>query len=122
MLAVGNLLWGTDFRKVVTSIFTTIAAISGAIVAIPPAYSVLEPGLPASHYFVRGQIAPLRLAMDQQAAAIDRQTLFQLNENLARAQTDPAASTSPVVKERIEEIKRHIEETTARIQKGSDGH
>lgn len=122
MLEVSGFLWGTGTRKVITSTFTAIAAICGAIVAVPPAYVILEPALPASHYFVRGQIAPLRLAMDKQSTAIDRQTLFQLNEYLARAQADPAASSSPVIQERIDEIKRHIEETTTRIQKDTGSH
>lgn len=91
-----------------------VAAFTGAIVGAAAAWPVLEPFWYVSR-------AELRLVMDKQAVATDRQTLFQLQEYLDRAKRDPGAATSPIVQDRIRDLERQIEQTTARIQSALAG-
>lgn len=99
-----------SFLAKISMVTAVVIGLTGSIAGVATAYPLVEPYF----YVSRGA---LRLVMDKQAVATDRQTLFQLNEYLARAQQDPAAATSPIVRERIEELKRQIEQTTERLRK-----
>lgn len=92
----------------------------GAIYAFSQAAPVAEPYLPAHHGWVRGvfsdELAPLKMAQTQQAVAIDRFLLYQLQESLNKARSDPAANTSPVVKERVKQLEEQIKDTETRVK------
>lgn len=79
----------------------------------------MEPGFPAFHYWVRDQLTPLHLVQSSQAVAIDRFLLYQQTEALAKAEADPGVANSPIVKERIDNLKMQIDETKARIRKAT---
>lgn len=91
-----------------------VGAIAVSITATAAAWPLVEPLIPVT----RGE---LRLVMDKQAIATDRQTLFQLQEYLDRATKDPAATTSPIVRQRIDELKNQIDQMQARIRKATGG-
>ena len=93
---------------------TVIVLGTGAITGIAAAVPIIEP----YWYVSRGE---LRLIMDKQAVATDRQTLFQLQEYLTRAKGDPAAATSPIVRERIRKLEKLIEQAESRLLKATGG-
>lgn len=107
--------------KNLTVVFGSIAAVTGAITGVNAAWPVTEPLLVAHRGYVREvsdeTVKPLRLAMDKQAVATDRQSVIILKGQLDSAQRDPAAATSPIVKERIDDLRREITETIIRIEK-----
>ena len=118
--------WGTGWRKFFTSFLTTITATATAIVAVPPAWEAM--GLPeaASRAFVTAHVqktidpmlqteSKLLVAQAQTTAALNQILLTQLQSSLYAAQQDSAASTSPIVQQRIADLKRQIEilQTTA---------
>ena len=77
----------------------------------------IEPNVPAFRYWVRDQLQPLLLVQNTQARSIDRFLLYQQQEALVKAQTDPAAKSSPVVQERIRDLQQQVQDTEARISK-----
>lgn len=111
------LFWGTTLKKVITTI-TTVAL---CITATGAAWAVLELPVPASKVYVHEYVKPVQMTQAQQAVAIDRFLLFQLQDSLDKARHDPAAATSPVVQERIRELQEQIQQTSARIRKASGG-
>lgn len=120
-LPVSVLLWGSSLRKFVTTVCGTLIVIAGAITGTNVAWPSVEPGVPTWRGWVREHVhvvmEPVVLAQNQQAVAIDRYLQYQQQESLERALKDPAAQSSPIVRERIEELKRQLQETTERIRK-----
>lgn len=93
---------------------TTVTLMSGAVVAVAQALPIIEP----YWYVTRGEF---RLVMDRQAVAQDRQSIIILKGQLTDAKKDPAAESSPIVKERIRDIEKDLRETTERVQKATTG-
>lgn len=96
----------------ITILTAIVGGLTGSVIGISQAYPIIEP----YWYVARHE---LRLVMDRQAVATDRQTLFQLQEYLTRAEKDPAVRTSPVVQQRIKDLKKQIDETEDRLKKSS---
>lgn len=95
-----------------------IAALSGAIVAVPPAWSAL--GLPefASKMFVHLQVDPIKVAQAQTTQAINQLNLTQLQSSLYAAQQDMTKAPSATVQQRIEDLQQQIAQTQAKITSG----
>lgn len=91
-----------------------IGGLTGSVIGLSQAYPIVEPYF----YVARHE---LRLVMDRQSIATDRQTLFQLEEYLARAEKDPAVRTSPIVQQRVRDLKKQIDETQDRIRRNATG-
>jgi hypothetical protein len=111
-------LWGSGLRKTITSISGMIAAIAGAVVAVPPAWSAL--GLPAvaSQVFVHSLVDPLQIAQNQTTDAINQLLLSQLQGQLYQAQQDRAKAPSATVDQRIQQLEQQIQQTQAKINQG----
>jgi hypothetical protein len=117
--------WGSGLRKALTSICAMIAAIGGAVVAIPPAWSAL--GLPvlASQTFVNETLKPIQddsakmhLAQASTAQAVNQLLLAQYEAQLYQAQKDKVAAPSPTVDQRIDELQQQIAAIQAKIKQG----
>lgn len=105
--------WGkTSFAGRVSVITAVIIGVTGSIVGLAHAIPILEPYWYVAQY-------ELRLVQSQTAAATDRQTLFQLQDNLERAKKDPAAAKSPTVQNRIRELEDQIKETQERLSRAA---
>jgi hypothetical protein len=122
MNPVADFFWGTWLRKAIVSVCGVIAAISGAVVAIPPAWSTL--GLPevASKTFVNQTLKPImddnakiHLAQATTAQAVNQLLLAQYQAQLYQAQKDKVAAPSPTVDQRIEELQQQIAAIQAKI-------
>jgi len=108
MPSLFDMAWSSPTRKTITSIVTTLTALCAFVVAVPPAWSALGLWTPASREYVDHKVRPVEWRMAQTAAAVYQLTLTQLESALYAAQHDPAAATSPVVQQRIEELQRQI--------------
>ena len=104
----------------------TIAACVVFLGGIPTAaggYSMLmawaDPAIPALHYWVLGQLEPLIKVQNTQAVGLDRFLLYQQQNALASAKSDPASKTSPIVQERIKDLESQARDTQARICKAT---
>lgn len=103
----------SSFRtKTILTLTAIVVGITGAITGIAASAQIIEP-----YWYVSQR--EFRLVVDKQALAIDRQTLFQLQEYLDRARKDPAAATSAIVRDRIRELEQQIEQTGARIRRST---
>jgi len=113
--------WGNGIRKSITTTAAAIAAVAGAIVAVPPAWSAL--GLPevASRTFVHDHVqtiinpmlqteSKLLVAQAQTTAALNQILLTQLQGSLYAAQKDMAAAPSDTVRQRIDDLQKQIED------------
>lgn len=102
-----------------TATCTMIASICGMVVAVPPAGLIIEPFAPASAGYVRtyvaGAIKPLEVAQNSTNVAVERLIKVQLEGYLDAAKKDPGAQTSPIVREKIQELQSQIDDTNARI-------
>ena len=67
----------------------------------------------------RDLITPIVVVQNTQAVAIDRFILFQQQDALSKAKSDPAASLSPIVQDKVKELESQIKDTEARICKGT---
>jgi len=109
--------WGTSLRKAVTA----LSLFAGSVTATAAAWATLDLPVPASRIYVHEYVKPVQFTQAQQAVAIDRFLLYQLQESLDKAKRDPAANTSPVVQERIRELDIQVRETSERIRKSPGG-
>jgi len=111
-------IWGTLLRKTLTSIAATIAAVAGAIVAVPPAWSAL--GLPefASKVFVHEQVDPVKVAQAETTRAVNHLLLEQLRSSLYAAQQDQQKAPSATVDQRIQELQQEIQQTQTKLNTG----
>ncbi|HMG78731.1 MAG TPA: hypothetical protein VK591_08615 [Xanthobacteraceae bacterium] len=117
--------WGSGLRKAIVSICGVVAAIAGAVVAIPPAWSTL--GLPevASKTFVNATLQPIlddnakiHVTQATTAQAVNQLLLAQYQAQLYQAQKDKIAAPSPTVDQRIEELQQQIATIQAKINQG----
>jgi hypothetical protein len=111
-----NLLWGTGFRRTLTSFFSLIAASAGAVVAVPPAWEAM--GLPevASRAYVHKRVHPIEVAQAQTTQAVNQLLLSNLQSSLYAAQRDMQTSPSQTVQERIDGLARQIKETEDKLK------
>jgi hypothetical protein len=125
MNSILDFAWGSGLRKAITSICALIASVSGAVVAIPPAWSAL--GLPvlASQTFVNETLRPIQddsakmhLAQATTAQAVNQLLLAQYQAQLYQAQKDKVAAPSSTVDQRIEELQQQIAAIQVKINKG----
>jgi hypothetical protein len=128
MPTICETLWGSPVRKWFTNVAGAVAVVAGAIVAVPPAWSML--GLPevATHWWVGSELAPMRaeqmrqrMVQNQTTVAVERSTLYQLQASLDKAKQDAVAAPSATVQERIVELAAQIEETKRRIEAAARG-
>lgn len=110
------------FSAIAENIKTIGACVSGGT-AVCGGYIYFDGPVPASKHYVlelmRGELVPIKQVQNTQARSLDKFLLFQQQEALAKAKADPAASTSPVVQERVRELEQLVHETESRI-KSSD--
>lgn len=103
---------GASLTSRILLVGAIIAAITGSITGIATALPLLEP-----YWYVSR--AELRLIVDKQAVATDRQTLYQLKSDLDRANKDLKEAPSHTVRERVEDLRRAIDETDRRVRKAT---
>ncbi len=94
-------------------------AIFGGLPTAVAGFELFDPIIPALHYYVREQLQPILMVQNTQARSIDRFLLYQQSEALAKAKSDPAAKSSPVVKERVQDLEQQVQDTEARIKKSA---
>lgn len=113
-------LWGSGLRRLVT-IAGGVGVIATAIVSTTNAWPRVEPYTFATSGYVREHVRsstdPIRVVQSQQSVAIDRFILYQLQESLDKAKKDPAAATSQIVRDRIEQLEDQIKKTEERVRK-----
>lgn len=111
-------LWGTALRKAITSICGMIAAVGGAVIAVPPAWSSL--GLPevASKVFVHAQVDPIKSAQADTSKAVNQLILTQLESSLYAAQQDAIKAPSQTVDQRIQDLQSQIQSIQSKISAG----
>ncbi|MDE2103168.1 MAG: hypothetical protein KGL39_38335 [Patescibacteria group bacterium] len=105
--------------KAITTIVVVLGGIPTAAAGYGMVMAFVDSAIPALHYWVDKRLAPVLLAQNTQAVAIDRFILYQQTEALAKAEADPGAAASPIVKERIKNLSEQIAETKARIRKAT---
>ena len=119
-------IWGTNFRKSITSLFGLIAALGGAVVAVPPAWTALSLPEIATRGYVHQSVDPIKAAQtelrESNTKAINRLYRSQLElyksqlvEALFRAQHDPTSATSETAQEHIRDLQDKINEVTSKI-------
>lgn len=123
MQAIITALWGTSLRKAITSIALTISAISGAIVAIPPAWTAM--GLPevATRQWTKTEIYfPIKTAQSSTTRqVIDLQVdiangkLDQLDNTRAQLELEKLKATDDAIKTRVDAQIRKIERDVGAI-------
>lgn len=89
-----------------------VIGVTASITGLASSYPIVEPYF----YVMRWELRQLTNTL---TIATDRQTLYQLNADLDRVEKDMVTSPSDTVHRRMEEIKKHIAETKARICKAT---
>lgn len=111
--AFGKLpMWGKIFFTVVVP---AIAGTALMVTAVPPAWSALGWGVPATRGYVDGRVDPMRVQLSQLGVAQDRQTLVLLQSQLYTAEQDMSKSPSASIAARIADLQQQIAEVQARI-------
>ena len=107
-------IWGSPLRQLTTTA-TAIAAVAGAIVAVPPAWSAM--GLPevASKGYVHMEVDPVKMAQDETARAVYQLSLAQLQSSLYAAQQDAQKAPSETVTERIQYLQQQIQMVQSKL-------
>lgn len=110
-------LFGTATRRI-TTLCAMVAAVCGAIVGVPPAWSAL--GLPevASKVFVHAQVDPIKSAQADTSKAVNQLILTQLQSSLYAAQQDQIKAPSQTVNQRIQELQLQIQAVQSKITAG----
>ena len=102
-----------------------IAAVAGAVVAVPPAWEAM--GLPevASKVFVSEKIKPIEedskqihLAQAATTKAVYQLTMIQLQNQLYQAMKDKVSAPSPTVDQQIEVLQDQIRDLQTKINQG----
>ena len=103
------LFWGTGLRKALTSAAATITAISGAVVAVPPAWSAMGlPEIATRSWAVSEVYQPIKLAQN----SVTKQVV-DLQIDLATGKSDQLENTRLTLE--IEKIKSTDEMVKAKI-------
>ena len=99
-------IWGTGFRKMIT----TCTAVCALIVALPSAYVTL--GLPeiATKPYVLQVVEPIKSAQSATTQAVNQLLLTQLESALYSAQQDQLKAPSQTVEQRIRELQEQIQQ------------
>lgn len=121
-----KVLWGNNWRKAATSFLAFVAAVAGAVTAIPPAWTAI--GLPevASKRYVHETVDPVRIAQMEAQEKLNKAVnrlyrsqleLYksQIGEALFRAQHDPTITTSETAQEHVRELQEKLSEATSRL-------
>ena len=106
----------------ITGLVDNVKLISSCVtgvVAVCSGYVYFDGPIPVSKHYVEEhldkRLTPIILVQNTQTKSIDRFLLFQLQEALRRAKTDPAAATSPVIQEHIRDLESQVRDTETRI-------
>lgn len=101
--------------KWVTSIAATAAAVCGAIVAIPPAWTAM--GLPqvAMRSYVDPKFEHYDIAQADTTRALYQLQMQNLESSLYAAQKDQTTSPSQTVDQRIQELQQQIQQTQQKL-------
>src|SRR5579872_2303422 len=122
MPTLHGLVWSTALRKTVTASAAMVAAVAGAIVAVPPAWSAM--GLPelASKFYVMETVKPIRketkevqLAQAETTRALYQLQLQSLQGSLYAAQQDHDKAPSQTVDQRIQELQQEIQQVQTKL-------
>lgn len=108
-------LWSTKLRRTITSIAALIAAVGGAVGAVPPAWSALDLPVPATRIFVRHEIDPVKTAQADSTKAIWQLQLQNLESSLYAAKQDQQKAPSQTVDQRVHELEQSIQQTQSKI-------
>ncbi len=107
--------WSTGLRKAVTSIAGMVAAVAGAVVAVPPAWSALDLPVMATRHFVFGEVGPVRLAQADTTKAVWQLQLQNLRSSLYAAKLDQQKAPSVTVEQRVQDLEQEIQAVQSKI-------
>ena len=96
-----------------SSMFILVGAIPGAVAG----WAYIQPAVPVLHFEVGSIMAPVLKVQNTQALSIDRFLLYQQQQALTAAKTDPAYGSSSIVQERAKELESIAKDTRMRICK-----
>ena len=108
-------IWGTGLRKSITVTGGAIAAVAGAITATNAAYPIIEPGMPALHYYVQGEVSPLHKRVinlelaqndDRRQRLIDGAAKREIE--LQGAQAKQLPQYRALVQQRVDRVKEEL--------------
>ncbi len=108
-------VWGTKLRRIITSTAGMVAAVAGAVVAVPPAWSALNLPVYATHVFVYEQVNPMKLSQADTTKAVWQLQLEQLKSSLYAAKLDEQKAPSQTVEQRIQDLEQQIQQTQAKL-------
>ncbi len=111
MMNIGELLWSTGLRKALT----LLTALCGAVVAMPPAWTMIGLPEPASKVFVHEQVNPLKTAQADTTKAVWQLQLQNLRSSLYAAKLDQQKAPSPTVDQRVQDLEQEIQQTQTKI-------
>jgi hypothetical protein len=83
--------------KTALGIALFFGALQTAVGGLTLAATWVDPAMPALHYYVLGQLAPIMKVQSSQSLSIDRFLLYRQQEDLAKVQAEPEAKTSATV-------------------------
>ena len=113
-MPLSTFIWGTPARKITTTC-TMIAAIAGAIVAVPPAWDALALPEIATHVFVHQLVDPMQVAQNETTRAVYQLQLQNLQGSLYAAQRDQETAPSQTVTQRIQDLQQQIQKTQQKL-------
>ena len=120
-MPLSTFLWGSTARQI-TTVCAMIAAIGGAIVAVPPAWDAMALPEIASRMFVLQTVKPIKddaaaihLAQIATTKAIQELTVIQLQSQLYQAEKDRSAAPSPTVDQQITTLTGQIQSLQSKI-------
>lgn len=102
--------------KAATAAAVFLGAVPGAIAGYNAGFPILDPIIPAVHYWVRDQLLPISDQLNTQAKSIDQYLLFQQREALDKVKAEPAAKSSPTVQDKIKDLQQQINDTEQRLK------
>jgi hypothetical protein len=113
-------------RHKIKSIITATTMLFGLLAVLPTgaAGAAWLGGVTESWWYVsRGYLhewgAPIILTQNTLATAIDHNLLYQQQKDLEEVKKDPAAASSPTVRNKIKELESEVQSTSARICKAT---
>lgn len=100
-----DMIWGTGLRKAITAVAGTVAAVGGAVTAVPPAWSALGLPVPASVEYVQEELGKIRVAQETTrsiASAVRLQLVrdkrMRLADQLLRWKVELDKTTDPATR------------------------
>jgi hypothetical protein len=112
-------LWSTGFKKTITSTAGVIAAVAGAVTAVPPAWSALDLPVVATRIFVLGETGPIKLAQSDTTRAVQQLQLQNLQSSLYAAKLDQSKNPGvQTIDQRVQDLEEQIKQTQTKVNSG----